>query len=67
MSESPYEPANLESDLDSGDTPSSALVLVLWALTSVNVLLAALVLFLEPYVESFLANKLPGPYIAGRL
>lgn len=63
MSDSPYEPANLESDLDSGDTPPSALVPVLWALTSVNALLAALVLFLEPNVESFLAYNLPGPHM----
>lgn len=61
MSDSPYEPANLESDSDSKVTAPSALVFLLWSLTAINVLLAALVLFLEPDVESFLAYNLSGP------
>lgn len=63
MSDSPYEPANLESDLDSEVTAPSAIVFLLWSLTAINILLAALVLFLEPDVESFLAYNLPGPHM----
>lgn len=63
MSDSPYEPANLESDFDSKVTASPALASLLWGLTAINALAAAFVLFQKPDVESFLMDYLPGPHM----